>query len=542
MKRSKKKENCQHCTSRRQFLAHLGVAGAYLGTLDPVRVLYQSLVDGLISKAQAAEGLTTPRNYVGIFFPGGPTRWIWDGFLTPNGNDAFMRNRSVNNRLTVNSYSGDNSAAEHVSEAVNLPSGKVIHLPPLWNRDIPTVGGGWVAMNSLLSNALIMRGVHMQVDIGHLEGPARVPRPSVAGPSLSGLVADASTAPIPAIGLAPHDYSKNLSEPKLGGFKSERGTGVTLVTGLGRDALSKILDPFRNTDTNVQANATKLKQMQQSAIRAAMTELGSYAKSAKPGADSLYRSHDRALQLFERSFGDLQAQMTALTAKYTDLERRCAAAIPNIIPATGTGAYNIALVPNTIGLASQFAVAEFLLKNGLSSSIVMTGPGSVSFAGLQNFNDEHDAPDRQASLICHSYQFRVLAALIHELRNALGPSLWTETVVHVSAEYDRSPRDDMGGSDHAPESNSMSLFSGAIKEPLFIGNIKVDGRPGGTYKGTWGAAAPVLTDAGTRTITNEAAAASIASLLRVKPPVRSDSVISISDSGVHSLAEKPKNV
>ena len=133
--------------------------------------------------------------------------------------------------------------------------------------------------------------------------------------------------------------------------------------------------------------------------------------------------------------------------------------------------------------------------------------------------------------------------MLYEFRRALGPQLWEQTVVEVSAEYDRSPRDDQTGSDHAPDSNTVTLFSGAIKEPLFMGNIKVNARDSMTTKGTWGATAPARTDfANELIVTNEHVASSVAKLLGVESPSRKPSLIEVTSTGVVSLMEAPKNV
>ncbi len=539
----KHKRKLQKSISRRQCLSMMGWAGMFYAISDPLKVLTGSIVDGLISKAQAQMAGLPPRNFVCVLFPGGPTRWVWDSILRPKGDASpFVANRSVNTKLTEDTYTGNAANCVYAVEPVTLSTGEVIYMPPIWNQNIPVVGGGWVPMRSMLDNSMIIRGVNMQVDAGHDVGPARVPRPNPNGPSLSGMVADASSTPIPAVATSYASWSHNYGDPKLGGYKSSNGTGITLVRGTA-DGLNKILSPFQNTDSAVLAHLSKLNSASvNNAMKAAIDELAAFAKSGKPGSDALFKARSKAEELFKRVFGDLKAEYNALSAKYAELESRCAKdPMARILPATGSGSYNINNGGGT-GLSGQFAVAEFLIRNGLSSTITIAGSNSAGVAGLSNSNDEHREQDRQKSLICHSFQFRATAAMINELKRALGPSLWEQTVVEVSAEYDRSPRNDIDGSDHAPGSNIMTIMSGAITKPVFIGNILVNSGTG-DYLGTWGQGAPVQTDFGSGVrITNEHVASTVATLLNVESPMRAPSLIEIGSGGVQSLAEEMKNV
>lgn len=303
--------------------------------------------------------------------------------------------------------------------------------------------------------------------------------------------------------LGTAQYGYNHCDPIYGkAYSSEKGTGVTLINGMS-DAIAKVMSSFQNADSQVLANLSKLNNLSP-LIKAALDDLAVYAKSSKPGADVLFKTRDNAEALFKRSFGNLTAVYNGLVAKYADLEKRVAQlTVPNILPAAGIAPYNIASTGYGTTLPGQFAVAEFLLTNGLSSTITIGGDDCI--AGLVSLNDEHSstALNRQGSLICHTHQFRALTTMIAELKRALGPQLWEQTVVEVSAEFDRSPLDNGMGSDHAPEANTMTIMSGAIKKPVFIGNITVEGRGAG-YTGTYGKAAPVKTDfANGIVVTNE---------------------------------------
>ncbi len=535
--------------TRRQFLSMAGVGALYCTNPDPFRMLFRSLIDGLIASAQAQSGVSGAKNYVSILYPGAPTRWVWDGFMNPN-NETLSKNNSVANWLVQDSYqatpASNYSNVTYRAETVALPGGGSIYLPPLWNRNIPTTSGGTVPMSSLLNNTLMMRGIDMQIDLGHGVGPAKVLFPLGATASLTGLVGDSSATPIPVIGMrvGGGDYANPINQ----GYKSLKGTSSTSVRfGNPPNPLGTTLSPFINEDATVKANAAQFNSAPvQTALKNAMAELSNYAKSSLPGSDVLYKNASNALKLFQTAFGDLQNVVyPPLYNKYQNLCLQCArTAIPNIIPTSGNGKYNLAAGDFTSEFAGQFAVAEYLLTNGYSAAISMASENSCGVAGLASSNDEHLEPDRQQSLISHSYQFLSLSAMLYELRRVLiSKGMWSNTVFHVSAEYGRSPRNDGTGTDHGTASNSMTIMSGAITKPLFIGNIKTEGYANTEYIGTWGIAAPVLTNSGTQIITNNIAASTVATLLGVQNPISAAApVIAVNDSGVVSLAEAPKNV
>ncbi|MGZ3771884.1 MAG: hypothetical protein ACXWRZ_17940, partial [Bdellovibrio sp.] len=505
--------------------------------------LMAGLVDGLVAKAQAQTSVQ-PRNLVAILYNGGPTRWAFDNFLKPHGSaDAFINNPCVSNYISTTGYEKNNAATSYQVEPVDITFGatqkRSIYLAPLWNRTIPAYSNGqivFIPMSSLLDNAMIIRGVHMQVDIGHGTGPTLVTHPVSTLPSISGLVADQSNRPLSAVGIG-DGYGYNLSDAQTGAFYSSKGTGISLLRS-GGTPLPDVLDSFTN---GTAVNKSKLASLR-SSMNDALLEMSQYASSGKPGADALYKMRNSAENMFYRSFGDLTAVYDALYTKYDNLEQQSAiSALPNLIP---SNIASVAANDYNAGndLPSQFAVAEFLLMNDLSSSITMTAGSNTKIGGLFNYADEHEQDDRQVSVITANFRYRALAAMIYELRRSLGAARWENTVVEVSAEYDRSPRKDMTGSDHAPEANTMSVFSGAIKQPLFIGNIAVQSRDG-DYTGTWGAAAPVAGFADTPTIvTNENVASTLCSLLNVTSPFRAASLISTGSTGIVSLAEEPKNV
>src|SRR4051794_27536616 len=85
--------------SRRQAVAMMGACGLTPALWDPMKILMNGLVDGIIAKAQADTGTVAPRNFVYVNMSGGPPRWYWDLPLIPYGNPGFLANPGVATRF-----------------------------------------------------------------------------------------------------------------------------------------------------------------------------------------------------------------------------------------------------------------------------------------------------------------------------------------------------------------------------------------------------------------------------------------------------------
>jgi len=516
----------------------MGLGSLMYVAADPINTLFRSVADGLIAKAQAAEAGIQPRNYVVAVHYGAPIRWVFDNFLRPEGGSStFVKNRGMNNYITTDFYkASDNANLDYRDARIDLGGGKSIYLPILWGGTIPTINSGMMPMASILNNTMLVRGIDMEVDIGHGAGPALVTRVSDAHPSLTGLVADASDRAIPAVGLT--------AASRLGGYKSARGTSIAYLepswTCTVDKAMDKIIERFTITDQKVSGSSANRAKVQ-AAMDAAMTTLKNYSASSKFGASALYDDRYNAERLFSQNLASLVTEYNEAVGRYSRLAQESAQYLQGVIPAgKGLPVWKSGLASD--GGSAGFAAAEVLLKHSLTSTIQF-GMGGAAWGlyGAANYNDEHGQTDRVTPVLAHSHQFRCIAAWLNEFRRQLGTELFKETLVHVSAEYGRSPDDTGNGSDHAPGATSMTFFSGAIQEPTFIGNIRINSGVG-PYMGTWGSAAPVMTNDGTRVITKKNVGAGVADILRVARPTNDKPAFTLESENVVSISEAPLNV
>lgn len=535
--------------SRRQALGMLTAAAAASTAFDPVRMLIEGLVDGLLNKAQA--GGSQPRNYLYVAFPSGPCRWHWDLPLCPysglNNPNYVYPTASLNPGL-VNKFKNPTGIdMEYGTVVVTAPkSGVKLRMPYLWSLNIPTSGGGWAPMVNLLDNMAFLRGIE-SLD-GHGDSQLIQLRPKPGAPSIDGAVTDQSTRAVPSLAL--------LDAPNV--YMSGKGIGnvrVSDVSNSGTGPLGRILAPFdRNSFDNYGAGYLSRREAMESAMNRAMDALGAAARARNPGAETLWASRATAENYLKKGLGDVSTIYTTLYNKYRALIYRCAAEHaksltpfitdrplvwsqlpPDLIQGMGsyvpslqqTYGYDSATGPETglRGLAESFAIAEYLFTQGYTSAITAscTAIDGLKVSGYTPYGWDEHGSGAIVSLVNSNFLFRGVAACLYEFTSVLKQnSIFDETIIHLGGEFSRSPRNDLKGSDHSPNGNAISLISGAIKAPFVIGDTRPQEAGDPDHAGNYGVGKPIQLDGGLRQPTAGNQASTIAHLLRVKSPTPND--------------------
>ncbi len=555
--------------SRREILQILG-AGATLPFVSPVSAVVASLISSAALEANAQSD-AGPRNYVFIYLESGPPRWYFDLALHPyKGPETVVRNGGVNN-----CFVGGQPAylAKPFSAA-----GQTVNMPILWGANLPRPNGQAAApMAGLLENMLIVRGYDMQSD-GHVNNRIKQMLPLTGAASLNGLVADGSTKPLPAVtvagGVMDDAYTSNQGVGQLKWFPEDAA----------RNPLQQFLDPFQYEDAIKQSPLYAKRQNLNEVMEAALGKMKKAAEARAPGSGGLFRDRESARGLLLKAFGDLPGIYGGLVGKYRAIIAGCMALdIPGVndqpVATAGIAAqmrqgvnlldpsgnpkvYEQAdlrtiLKADTMltNLAEGFAVAEFMIAEGLGAAVQLScnQPANLlQVAGGAQVNvlhqsDEHAAGTALSTLIW-SYGYRGIAACIYELVQVLkAKGQWNNTVIHLANEFSRSARTDGSGADHGWEGNVMSLWSGAIKAPLVIGNIRANASDATkdipAYAGTWGGAANIDHDKTIGHLNIGHVSSTVATLLNVERPMKNfASLITADDSGIKSVVEEAKNV
>jgi hypothetical protein len=561
--------------NRRQALCMICSSGAGLVSLNPLKSFLDSMVDGIFMKAQAAAGALPSRNYFMVTIPGGPPRWHFDQLLNPYTPDsALVKSESVLTAFGPGANAQTAGAAIYKTYPVTVGN-QTLNLPPVWSANIPTAQGGSVPMKSILPYFLSIRGISNPTS-SHFLGSYDKLRPAGASPSIDGLVADGSNSPVSAVGLT-YNTSAGEGDATFTAFKSGTGMGHTLVQTTdfwtGQPIMScvqTLLAPFDRTSDAVTSAYLNRRSAMQGMINGALTQLAAQASIRQPGTEALYNVRNSAEALLKEGVTAFSEQYPALLAKYQGIITACAnyskypipGVTDRVVPAstqnqtylngwpTQKADLRTMITPNAYvgGLADAFANAELLIINGLSSSIIATlnGVGNVDFGndGAPNlgaaFSDEHGT-GIVGSIFTNTYLFMCYGACIYELSQSLGAKgLWEQTVTHLSAEFPRSPSfsGTVGiGTDHAGTSNLYTMFSGAIKSPLVLGNVQNDasggsGDPTNPTYGNWGVSAPTVVGGANVNLLLGHATSTLCALLRI-PPIMSNnqSLVGVNANG-----------
>ncbi len=478
--------------SRRDLLRLLGMGAGGSVLSSPLMMIAESVIQSSFLRTAAHAQNVKPRKYVYIQMAGAPPRWAYDLFLTPY-ESGYTEHPHLGTR-----FAGGSTYTGVDYQTINKNG---IQVPPMWGFSVPSRGGGTRPMADLLRNLLHVRGVNM-LDPGHATCRAFHFQALAANASVTALTADASSAPLKAINLGCDDYR----------FTSRANRNfVLLARADSRNLLDVLLSPFiskASSDFVSKAN------MIGSAINQATASLNTFARSRHPAALQTINAQADANAMLDRNFGNLAVQWTALVNKYEDLIKR-SLSTTDVFPgftdkvvgaSSGRGAEYVYFRPVTLPdlknmiqpttvvryMAEHFAVAEYVLLNGISESV------SISPAGLNLLNsgstqfgqifDEHYG-GVMPSLIINFYFYRAFSACLLEFIERLKEArIFDNTVVNVGGDFNRAPSLDGSGSEHATRAASIAIYSGIIKGPMVLGNI-LKSSASTLYPGTWGAAA-----------------------------------------------------
>ena len=548
---------------RRDFLKQL-LVGTGIGSSGLLNVFLTNMMANIFQSATAhaagEEAAFQDFKLISLILAGGAPRYYWDLPINPNGSsDKIVDNPMVVNRFKKNS-NGTYTPYYATAQIGNL------HMPHVWNANIPTTAGV-APMKNLAQNMLIMRGIDLQIDSHEIDRDRQM-APVPGGTSLTGLVADQATSPIPAVG-------------RNGGggyYKGEKGIAYVNLTGT--NPFTVALSPFTPLSSMASINNGQVEQAIDEALQrmaAASADKGKYLPST-------FATRFNAKKMMMKKFGNLQDSYNTLRAKYLSLINRAFAAQgslslvgvdDNAISGDGSGSFRLleneyftgsdirTFTDDKTGiseLAESMAIAEFMAMEGLSSSINVVSGNFTQTLYQKTYNpsaktervnarvnhtmDVHFTGAHMATILFSRY-YRAVSACLYELILQLnskgvggGRTLFDKTVIAVNSEFNRLPRLDASGADHGWRGSNYTLFSGMVPQLTIAGNIHTNG----DSRGTWGHGAP-LTELGGREAIIGNAASTVATLLEIKTPTPNDQSFVYKENGKAKLSIKSlKNV
>jgi hypothetical protein len=521
--------------SRRLFLQG-GIATGMTSLVPaPFEKLLNLMSGSFIREAKAgALGGVGSRNYVNLLLAGAPHRYGFDHWIRTNQSDpAMMANPMIATALV-------NSNGSAVGTQYQTFDYRGLLVPQMFSHSVYNGKGALRPLTNLLDNMMVIRGYGTGMD-GHPFNATKQMAPLGGASSIAGLAADYSVKTFEAIQWP--------NRGAFGNYNSTHGKAMNKLSG--SKPLNDLLQGFGPTAQG-NAKASALIQRQGQLIDLGRSRLQTYIKSGLPGSSMLAQNMNNATNLIKKGINNIDGYWQEALPRYQTL-------ILNSMRATGlSGLSDMSLVPdqsvhwnihvadgnralkpegdlrNYLGtrtlpanMAEGFALTEYVLKEGLVTSVELE-LGSLGQITLKEngaelkqgiINDMHGTGSISGVLLTTSF-YRGIAAAILELADQLkatkinGTDLWSETVFQITSDFGRSARTDGAGSDHGFNQMVTSVYSGIIKEPLVIGNIKQNGI-NNNYTGTQGLAAPIDNYNQAGSPTPLMPASTVANLLRV---------------------------
>ncbi len=493
-------------STRREFLT---TSIQSLGAIGLSSNAIATLLNSVYSRAFAQSVVPTIKlnengyRYVFVSLSGAPPRWMFDMLPTPNGSsDSYMAG-GFGNAFDI---SGTSVTAVNRTFQYSYGSGKKLYLPPVWGYS-----PAGVDFTSILPHTFFIRGMDMEIN-DHAISNARQVAPITNGKSIHGVIADQMGSPVASV---------NNNALSGGAFRSEKGLGtVTVSIGATTNPIGILTAPFKSILATNSYRAENIKPV----VDQFLDRLDSYATAHRIPQSSLRSAQDAADDLIRLNIDQLTSTWDTYLNRYETVVN--ASLQPNkgelpgvydkAIPTSEGGnkyKYDINQPTKVINLsdardmltggvnkleiARYFALTEFLLTTGISSTVDINVAGTV----LNNATVSSDLQTKSfiladqhgvgivPSILATTIFYRGLLSALTELVTALkNKQLFKKTIIHVSSEFNRNPRADNSGSDHGVGGGSATLISGMLNEVDFVGNILTAGSGTGS-PGTWGHAA-----------------------------------------------------
>lgn len=500
-------DNKKKNLNRREFLVGAGSLGASAFLLNPVEMLMKSMSAGFIKQAQAAATLGgEPRNYVNVMLAGAPSRYVFDQWIRTSASDPAI----IANPMVATKYINSGGRATGVEYATFNFNGVLV--PHMFSHNVVSGDGSQRPLTDLLKNTLVIRGYGSGLD-GHPFNAQQQQAPVGGISSITGCAADYSKK-----------YFEAVQWPDRGSYQAYTSIeGKALNKISGSTPLNSLMEGFGPPSVTAARN---LRERNQAAFDKAAAVLKTYANSTGFGASSLNNNLDNAVTLMKKGISGIDGYWSQAVARYQNV-------IQSSMRMSGlVGISDLTLVSDESVLwkasisggnfvvskdfdmrtavttmsaatymAEGFALAEYILKEGLGTAIEIYAPdmpnvtlakqGVAGTAVYTAINDMHETGAMASLVICTAF-YRGLSAAILELSRQLGPDGWSNTVLQVMGDFSRSARADGSGSDHGYNQMTTSVFSGAITNgPFVVGNIRRTGLNSSTYAGTQGMAASI---------------------------------------------------
>lgn len=503
---------------------------------------------------------------------GAPARWMFDSCLMPNGDDNIIRHKTIFTNF-INDDKDHYDVVNTSVEYATIPY-KGYHVPKMWSSQL-YFRGQTVPMTNLLEHMFTIRGAKQGID-AHPSGNVRQACSHLGELSVSGVVAAHSSRPFPALCfgvapassafLSPNDKVVQLEVPYVSSSPDNNP-----IHFLSRSFLDDETMPPRPSSVNVHLPENY------DAIADYKRLLDKYTNIIKENRARcpIVGLTDKPLRAKEFAAPSEGALMLELNRFMSDMgEFHLETDYSPVFANADIGWDNF--------LEKQFALAEFIVLNKLSSSVVLNPPTGREYSlskiksnnyfpvkglklkqegglwkvdlaksqrnpGSTNINfDSHTLGSFFSNVVSALFWHNFSACLlefVQTLKDGSTPefNFFDNIVIHIASEFDRAIPTSDGKSLHHGNANPTSILSGMVQGYQIVGNVRVNS---GFYGNdcTSGDAAPVE-ELNNKLLLTENVLSSITTILGGEElSRRHPSILWVDDGQIKTTLGKPKNV
>ncbi len=459
---------------------------------------------------------------------GAPSRWLFDLPLFPFSEDkTVLRNMMVGNRI---------KKMDRFETSLDTVSIGGVRYPSLWGKSFySSLGKG--DLSSLYSNMLTIRGCNMAID-GHETNSQKLMSPFGLGNSINAQVAKYYPADFGPLQLL-QSYSPMVTTP--GAYKSNEG--ISSINIFMKEEYNKKLFDYKFKKKEIQfenrllSALAKLNNLHQINEKVFSRKLEVFEKQFEQAVTK----YQKILKRNYKSYINDERRKIALRSKIDfknassseELRRNYGHLFYEDLYLEGENLREIALDLEFPRLVEKFALTEVIALNNLSSSCLMMldPPENISFKAFDPITkktlsktsvkgtfDTHNVGAVADILIGNAF-YHAFTSLLNEFVITLKKEkLFDNSLIHITSEFDRTPRKDLSGSDHGYQGHTSTLIGGQFKGTYCLGNIfKSYDDPSALHPGNgiWGAGAPIK-ELDDRTISYRNISSTICHLLKIK--------------------------
>lgn len=518
------------------------------------KLLSIALFSGHMAPSQARPSSSQENFYIQFNLFGSPSRWYFDSLLKPfDDSEIDLKNPMVCTYLeTKKDRSFKTEYQTYKYQNFNVPI--------LWQERIL---GTQRKIENLFSQALIIRGCDMVLD-GHEVVNRKLVTPFVGGESITGRISDLSRFPLPTV-----QYLGKIAPLSTapGAFKSIKNQAPININQ--DQEYFKAVFSMKNNQSLFGSNFRELLKVNKR-TEGLLRNLLSFKKL---NYDRIYKEYKVALDKYQ----SLIKKSISNYSKIYPLKNKLYGFKPEL-PIQHNSNYTeeyehygpwyageIILADEDLrksflnidypNLAEQFAMTEVLMKYKISQSYVLMinppenikveksyDPSKLIYDKSSHQYRELEAPTSRN--IKGTFDTHYYGLLFEYLENNCfyytfshcldgfiqfqkRESIFEKSLNHITGEFERTPKENLAGSDHGYQGHTSTFISGKFEKLYLSGNIltnTLDKRVINYNNGTWGMAAPMDELKG-RTISYRNILNTICSFLNLEPMTNDPSLV-----------------